>query len=89
MCFTTADVYLIMCSSMSMKYEADHFPKMFPDKKGFGGEKHPGKWQQWHQWHVQVVVDHKLPTQLQSDLKLKSGTYFWSVSLTHQDFVFC
>ena len=39
---------------------------------------------------VRVVADRTMPTPLQRSTKLKiSHWYFWSVSLPHQDFIFC
>jgi len=40
--------------------------------------------------HVQVVVKHTLPTQLQRSLKLKiSHWFYWSVFLAYKVFIFC
>ena len=40
--------------------------------------------------YVWVVVQHTLTTQLQRSTELKmSHWFYWSVSLAHQDFIFC
>jgi len=43
--FTTEDKYLMKCASVSIKYEADCFPKMFQD---FWWIKHI-YWTKWQQ----------------------------------------
>ena len=79
MWFTTENNYLIKCLSLSIKYEAGHFTKMFPDREqSFVGLK------TFIRENERSLMSTNRPDNCNISKVL--ALILWSVSLTHQDF---